>query len=155
MRVVAAQAEALEEVVASQECVIVTGEGELRGDAAASLLFADYAVMRPGASLHLDSAAAWAGVVWRLGDRAAHFRPDWSAEECLAAGLCDHLGEFAAGPRSEAALDAAAVLISRRGGDRAERAEFARLFASGIPREGLTAFLEKRRPQFTSRPGGC
>lgn len=149
MRVVAAQDGILEEVVASHECVVVTGEGELRGDAAASLLFADYAVMRRGASLHLDSAAAWAGAVWRLGDRASQLKREWAAEECLAAGLCDRLGEFDLGSRSETALDSAAALVARRGGDRAERAEFARLFASGTPREGLTAFLEKRTPQFT------
>jgi enoyl-CoA hydratase/carnithine racemase len=55
--------------------------------------------------------------------------------------------------RSAAALDAAAMLIRSRGGDALERAEFARLFATGEPAEGLAAFLAKRRPSFTLRNG--
>lgn len=155
MRILAAGARALEEVLAARECIVVEGEGELRGDAAASLLFADYAVMRSGASLHLDSPAAWAGAVWRLGHRGLLVRAHWPSEACLAAGLCDAIGEFDLASRSTAALDSAAALIARRGGDALERAEFARLFATGTPREGLSAFLEKRKPQFTVRPGGC
>jgi hypothetical protein len=50
--------------------------------------------------------------------------------------------------KSTIALDSAAMLIDRRGGDALERAEFARLFATGTPQEGLTAFLEKRQPRF-------
>ena len=50
--------------------------------------------------------------------------------------------------RSRVALEAAARLIASRGGDALERATFAWLFATGIPQEGLAAFLEKRRPRF-------
>jgi hypothetical protein len=48
------------------------------------------------------------------------------------------------GARSAIALDAAANLIRRRGGDLLERAEFARLFAAGEPQKGLAAWLESR-----------
>ncbi len=47
---------------------------------------------------------------------------------------------------------AAALLIRSQGGDRLERAEFARLFASGEPQKGLGAFLAKERPSYSS-PG--
>lgn len=50
--------------------------------------------------------------------------------------------------KSQVALEAAEQLISRHGGDALERATFAWLFATGIPKEGLSAFLEKRRPRF-------
>jgi enoyl-CoA hydratase/carnithine racemase len=52
------------------------------------------------------------------------------------------------GGRSTLALDAAAALIRGRGGDVTERFEFARLFATGEPQEGVGAFLEKRRPKW-------
>ena len=48
------------------------------------------------------------------------------------------------GTRSAIALDAAANLIRRNGGDILERAEFARLFAAGEPQKGLAAWLESR-----------
>jgi 1,4-dihydroxy-2-naphthoyl-CoA synthase len=50
--------------------------------------------------------------------------------------------------QSRVALEVAMELISRQGGDALERATFAWLFATGIPREGLDAFLEKRAPRF-------
>jgi hypothetical protein len=53
------------------------------------------------------------------------------------------------GGRSTIALDAAAALIRGWGGDVSERFEFARLFATGQPQEGLAAFLEKRLPKWT------
>ena len=57
-------------------------------------------------------------------------------------------GEPREAVRSEIALEAAMELISRQGGDALERAMFGWLFATGIPREGLSAFLEKRPPRF-------
>ncbi|MBV9492715.1 MAG: hypothetical protein JOZ54_00595 [Acidobacteria bacterium] len=45
-------------------------------------------------------------------------------------------------------MDSAATLIGARGGDALERAEFARLFATGEPQKGLQAFLEKRKPRW-------
>ncbi|MGZ7042115.1 MAG: hypothetical protein ACXVH7_10030, partial [Thermoanaerobaculia bacterium] len=50
--------------------------------------------------------------------------------------------------RSGLAIDSAAALIRRRGGDPLERAEFARMFAIGEPQVGLSAFLAKRKPEF-------
>ena len=50
--------------------------------------------------------------------------------------------------RSRVALQAAVRLIAGRGGDALERATCAWLFATGIPQEGLAAFLEKRQPRF-------
>ena len=51
--------------------------------------------------------------------------------------------------RSVLALDSAAMLIRSRGGDRLERAEFARLFAIGEPQKGLGAFLAKTKPTYS------
>lgn len=124
----------------------------MRGAAAADLLFSDWAVMKPGTELLIDTPEAMAGAVWRIGGRALallHGRPV-PAEEALALGLCDQVtdrGDRLAG-RSRIALDAAAALISRHGGDALERAVFAWLFASGSPQEGLDAFLARRRPKW-------
>jgi acetyl-CoA carboxylase alpha subunit len=142
----------VETVVMAGEMVVVTGEGELGGRAAAALLLADWGVLREGGTLLLDSAEGWAGAVWRLGRGAyaLHLaqRTRFTAEEAVAAGLCDSVTAFELGGRSAVALDSAASLIRRRGGDALERAEFARLFAAGIPRQGLTAFLRKEKPRF-------
>jgi enoyl-CoA hydratase/carnithine racemase len=54
------------------------------------------------------------------------------------------------GGRSALALDSAASLIRRRGGDPLERAEFARMFATGETRIGLAAFLAKKPPRWRS-----
>ena len=62
--------------------------------------------------------------------------------------LAADAGRTAGAPRSRVALDAAARLISCRGGDALDRATFAWLFATGIPQEGLAAFLEKRAARF-------
>lgn len=142
----------LEAVVESGQAVVVIGEGDVAGDAAAALLLSDYAVLRPGATLRIDTPQAWAGALWRLGPDAIRLcgaPAILPAVLAFSLGLCDRVGEFSLAGRSEAALDSAAVLLSRRGGDLLERAEFARLFAAGVPREGLTAFLEKRSPRFS------
>ncbi len=120
-----------------------------------SQLTDDYVIAAPGSTIALDSPAAWAGAVWRIGRRALLLHVEgkitFSAEEALQIGLIDEIAEDGsqfAGARSALALDSAATLITRRGGDALERAEFARLFALGEPQEGLRAFLEKRRPSF-------
>lgn len=147
--------EALERLVESREFVLASGAGELRGLAVAALLLADLALLEGGASVELDSPAAWAGVVWRLGDRALTLhlagRRRFDPAEALEAELVDEVGVGAAewvGRRSRLALDAAAMLVARRGGDVLERVEFARLFAAGEPQAGMRAFLEKRPPLF-------
>lgn len=155
MIIVAADAIEPEQVAESRECLVVFAGGETRGRVAASLLLSDYAVMAPGASLHIDCCEAWAGAVWRIGRDALiiHTRGKTSltSAEAADAQLIDAIDEDAASlfeSRSALALDAAAILISRRGGDALERAEFARLFAIGEPQRGLAAFLGKRRPRF-------
>jgi hypothetical protein len=115
-------------------------------------LFGDWVVMGEGEELVLDTPDALGGAVWRIGGRVLGLlgRPRVAAAEALALGLCDEIGDgahFLAG-RSAVALDAAAALIGRRGGDALERATFAWLFATGSPARGLGAFLEKRRPRF-------
>jgi len=149
---------ALEELLGRTELTVAMGEGEVGGLAAAALLFADFAVLRVDAVLHIDIAQAWAGAAWRLGHGALKLlaMPRWNAREARDAGLCDDvterepaewLGEWTR-HRSVVALDAAALLIRSRGGDRLERAEFARLFALGEPQKGLGAFLAKKKPEF-------
>lgn len=118
---------------------IVIGEGELRGDELADALYADYFVMRDDATLVLDTPRAWSAAVWRIGRRALLLL----GQERHA--LSDAVDVEWIGSRSAIALDSASSLISQRGGDALERAEFARLFATGEPQRGLTAFLEKRK----------
>lgn len=139
---------ALEELLERRELVVAFGEGELRGLAAAALLFADYAVLRRGAILTIDTPEGWAGAVWRVGRRALLAGPEELADE-----VTDEEAETWRGNwlrhRSVLALDSAAVLIRSRGGDRLERAEFARLFAIGEPQTGLGAFLAKKSPRYS------
>lgn len=139
----------LEDILRARELVVVIGEGELHGHHAAALLFAGYAVMRDGAALHLDDPRVWAGMVWRIGRKAMQLldRQRIEASEAIALGLADG-SEFDEKHRSALALDVTAELIRHRGGDLLERATFAWIFATGEPREGLAAFLEKRRPHF-------
>ncbi|HEX6158756.1 MAG TPA: hypothetical protein VF111_01235 [Thermoanaerobaculia bacterium] len=152
MRVVAASGlseREVEEILTARELVVVIGEGELHGLAAAALLFADVAVLREGAMLYLDDPRVWAGVVWRIGRKAMMLagRTGVGAGEARALGLAD-ASEFDATGRSTVALDVTATLLRARGGDTLERATFAWIFATAEPREGLAAFLEKRRPDF-------
>ena len=151
---------ALEEVLERSDLVVAAAEGRVSGLAAAAILFADYGVLRAGAEIHLEVPEAWAGAVWRLGRGAMRLRllesQRFDARAALLHGLCDEVIEDDAtawlkrwmSGRSELALDAAAALIRMRGGDRLERAEFARLFAAGEPQKGLGAFLGKRKPEF-------
>jgi acetyl-CoA carboxylase alpha subunit len=147
-------ARALEALLARTELVVAYGEGEVRGLAAAALLFADYAVLHENATLQIDVPEAWAAVAWRLGRRTIA----WAAGGQNRAEVVD---EITAKPaeawqeewtrhRSVIALDAAAMLIRSRGGDSLERAEFARLFAIGEPQKGLGAFLAKVRPSYST-----
>jgi hypothetical protein len=153
-------ARSLAEVVASGELLIAAGAGEIHDLALAALLVSDYAVLDPAAVLVIDSPEAWAGAAWRLGRGAMSLllesvRPGLvtlPAAEALERGLCDEITdrdprawlESWTENRSLAALETAAQLIRSRGGDRLERAEFARLFATGEPQRGLEAFLGRR-----------
>ena len=123
----------------------------VESDVTADALFADVLLVGDDAQLALDTST-WPGVVWRIGHEALalHFEGITSldARAMLERGVADgRIADWVEG-RSELALDAAAMLIRNRGGDPLERAEFARLFAAGLPQEGLRAFLEKRKPRF-------
>lgn len=144
---------ALEDLLERRELVVAFGTGEVRGLAAAALLFADYAVLHADATLHVDAPEAQAAAVWRLGRKTLR----WHLDGARAADIVDEITD--AEPRrwleewmrhrSVMALDSAATLIRGRGGDSLERAEFARLFAAGEPQKGLGAFLAKTRPTYS------
>jgi hypothetical protein len=156
----ALDARELAELVASRELVIAAGAGEMRDLALAALLVSDYAVLDSGAVLVIDSPEAWAGAAWRLGRGVMALLLEGngpqpvtlSAAEAVARGLCDEITdrdprawlESWTEGRSLAALESAAQLIRGRGGNRLERAEFARLFATGEPQKGLAAFLRQK-----------
>lgn len=144
---------ALDELLTRSELVVAFGEGELRGLAAAAMLFADYAVLRSGATLVIDAPEGWAGAAWRLGRGAWRWYLRGGTSEELVDEITDDDADTWLGNwtrhRSVLALDSAATLIRARGGDRLERAEFARLFAIGEPRQGLGAFLAKKSPRYS------
>ena len=155
-------ARAVEEIAARRDFAIAIGAGRLRGHALAAALQCDWLALDADASLDIDTPQAWGGAAWRIGHRALRLHlmsgNRLTAAEAFREGLADAVvpsGEDPVewiarwiGGRSTAALDSAAALISRRGGDTLERAEFARLFATGEPQEGLSAFLARRQPQF-------
>lgn len=143
---------ALEDLLGRSDAAIAFGAGEVRGLAAAALLFADYAVLHRDATLVVDDAEAWAGAAWRLGRGALRWHVRGARREEIVdeithvepeAWLAEWMRD-----RSVMALDSAAALIRARGGDSLERAEFARLFAIGEPQKGLSAFLGKRAPTY-------
>lgn len=153
-------ARALEELLERRDALVVAGDGEVEGFGAAALLLADYSAIETSGAVAVDSAAGWAGVVWRLGRGALRIHVDgvtrFGAAAARAEGLVDEVYSGGADAwmerwlqgRSVDALDAAAALIRVRGGDQLERVAFARLFASGEPQKGLEAFLGKRSPRF-------
>src|SRR6476620_9127189 len=123
---------------------IVLTSRDVSGAEAASLLLSDYAAATADVSITIDSAEAWAGVVWRIGRGAlklfAGGGTAFTATEALQIGLIDDIATDAdewhrrfLENRSALALDSAAMLLRNRGGDALERAEFARLFAAGEP----------------------
>jgi hypothetical protein len=144
---------ALEALLERRELVVAFGAGEVRGLAAAALLFADYAVLHETATLDVDVPEARAAAVWRLGRKTLK----WHLDGAQAKDVVDEITskephawlEEWMRHRSVMALDSAAVLIRMRGGDSLERAEFARLFAAGEPQKGLRAFLAKARPTYS------
>ena len=149
----ALDADALGELLGRTDLTVAYAGGEVRGLTAAALLFADYAVLQRGATLVVDTPEAWAGVAWRLGRKALA----WHVRGALAEEVVDEMTESEPRTwiaewmrhRSVMAIDAAALLIRSRGGDRLERAEFARLFALGEPQRGLGAFLAKETPAYS------
>jgi enoyl-CoA hydratase/carnithine racemase len=153
----------VQKLASRTEMTIGFAAGTLRGCSAAAALHCDWLTMVDDASLTIDSPQAWSGALGRIGARAYRLylsgRTTLTATDAMREGLADALVPSGADPvewlagwiggRSVRALDAAAALIRGRGGDAAERFAFARIFATGEPQEGLTAFLEKRRPNWT------
>lgn len=145
-------ARALEQLLGRTDCTVAFADGKVRGVVAAALLFADYAVLHSEAVLVVDTPEAWAGAAWRLGRGALRWHLRGAPREEIVDEVTDAdpsvwMGRWMKG-RSPLALDSAAALIRMRGGDRLERAEFARLFAAGEPQKGMAAFLGKRQSQF-------
>jgi len=159
-----ALADSFDRVLERSECVVAFGSGVVSGRAAATLLHSDWAVLTEDATVVLDTAEGWSGAVWRIGRRAVGLLLAGSrtgAADARESGLADAIVPSGTNPlewlrswmggRSELALDSAASLIRRRGGDSLERAEFARMFATGEPQHGLAAFLEKKKPDWNDR----
>ena len=153
----------LDRVIDRSGCALAFGSGVVAGRRAATLLHSDWAVLDEDATLALDTAEAWSGALWRIGRAAVGLLVtggSTGASNALETGLIDAIVPSGTNPlewveawmrgRSGIALDSAAVLIRRRGGDPLERAEFARMFAIGEPQAGLAAFLGKRKAEWQS-----
>ncbi len=138
--------------------IVAAGRGTISGSSSAALLMADFAVITDDSTLIIDCPVGWAAVVSRIGRRAVKLQlggqsaiDSASALELLLVDAVvpadrdplEWITGWVSG-RSEQALDSVAGLIRARGGDRLERAEFARLFALGVPQKGLEAFLTRR-----------
>jgi hypothetical protein len=149
--VIVARAEELDvdRVMARRQAIIAVAAERIT----AAALWCDFWVASEIAIVDVDAGA----LLWRIGSRAYRlhllqggvWRAGDVADALVPPGA--HPLEWTAGwlsGRSEAAFDSAAALVRRRGGDPLERAEFARLFATGEPQEGLAAFLAKRKPQW-------
>ena len=124
----------VEEVLARREMIVAVAEGEIT----AAALLADWLVAGAEATLDWTSPETLGALVWRIGPAALRLYALGGIDGVADADFVEWEG------RSGLALDAAAALIRARGGDALERAEFARLFATGEPQKGLTAWLESR-----------
>lgn len=148
--------------------ILAVGEGTLGGHGLAAGLLADVFAVGDDAALRLDSEVGVgdvaAGLIWRIGPGSFRLlveRPVLRGDRAVEAGLADEVVPPGADPlewalawfggRSLLALQSGARLVRMRGGDAAERAEFARLFAAGEPQEGLGRFLDKAPLDFSER----
>lgn len=148
MKILHAEELTIDEVASRREMIVAVATKEIT----AAALYCDWLFATQDARLAVD-ASTIGGIVWRLGARAwkLYLTPNGITAADVADDLIDSVDEahrWTEG-RSGDALDVAAALIRRRGGDVLERAEFARLFAAGVPQVGLDAFLKKRRPEWT------
>lgn len=149
-------------IISRREMTVAFATGQIRANSLAAALHCDWFAIEEGSAIVIDSPRAWSGAIGRIGARAYRLhllgRSTLNAEEAVREGLADALVPVGGDPvewftewtggRSTLALDTAAALIRGRGGDVTERFEFARLFATGEPQEGVGAFLEKRRPKW-------
>jgi hypothetical protein len=123
----------VDEVLSRRGMIVAVADGEIT----AAALLADWLIA--GRDAHLTWSAETIGaLVWRIGRQALRLYALGGTDGVADMDFVEWKG------RSGLALDAAAALIRRRGGDALERAEFARLFATGEPQKGLTAWLESR-----------
>ena len=125
---------AVDEVLSRREMIVAVAEREIT----AAALLADYLIADDGAALDWSSPETLGALVWRIGRQALRLYALGGTDGVADTDFVEWKG------RSGLALDAAAALIRRRGGDALERAEFARLFATGEPQKGLAAWLESR-----------
>ena len=147
MKILHAEELRIDEVVQRHEMIVAVATDEITPAA----LYCDWLFATEEAQLSSEPSAI-GGIVWRLGARAWRL---WLTSGITAADVADGIipsvdvaHRWTEG-RSTRALDVAAALIRRRGGDVLERVEFARLFAAGVPQIGLEAFLRKRAPAWT------
>ena len=124
----------VDEVLARREMIVAVAEKEIT----AAALLADYLVAAEDAVLDWTSPSTLGALVWRIGPAALRLYAHGGTSGVADTDFVEWSG------RSGPAIDAAAALIRRRGGDALERAEFARLFATGETQKGLAAWLESR-----------
>ncbi len=160
----AASDDLLERIVDRRSMLIACLDSDAPASAIAVALLSDFFGIREDGEIRIDLSSPYgmAGLVWRIGRSAipllAMNEGPLGADDLIRCGVADALVPRSADPlewvcswlnrRSLTALQSAARLIRSGGGEDAERAEFARLFAAGVPREGLSAFLERRPPDF-------
>lgn len=147
--------------------LISTASGDVRPPGVALGLFADVSLLGSASVLDLGRNTEWWGVIAAgihlrigAGSEALLFsnKTNLDAGSAIGAGLCESVVAGAhdslqwcqqwIGGRSLLALQSAASLLRRKGGDVTERAEFARLFASGEPQLGLNRFLNREAVDF-------
>ncbi len=142
---------AVEEVLSRREMVVAVADGEIT----AAALLSDWLVAGADARLDFTSARTIGALVARIGPAALRLYALGGGVAEVADALVPPGTDSVQwarewiGARSEPALDSAAALIRRRGGDTLERAEFARLFATGEPQEGLRRWLASRSTKRT------
>lgn len=155
----------VERFVSRRSAVVAFGSGRLTGRPLAVALFSDWFAIAANATLDVSrpDGELMAAMVERIGRRALPLLlalgGDITAAEAITRGLADVLVAESADPlewfrnwiagRDLQAFAAAASLLRVRGGDALERAEFSRLFATGIPQRGLKRFLSKESPDFS------
>jgi len=165
----AAADEMLVDVAASHRAFLFgVARGSIGGRSLAAGMLSDFFVVTDDAVLRLSGTSSVgdvaAALVRRIGRRALRLLVEGGnpgGREAVEAGCADALVpsgvdplEWAVGwfgSRSLLALQSGARLIRLRGGDVAERAEFARLFSIGEPQEGLGKFLDKVPLDFSDK----
>ncbi len=163
-----ASAALLERVQHRSALVIAACRANVPPDSFAFGMFADVFLVEEGSQLDLGRGTEWwglisAAVLRRIGERSSGLLltgpRKLSADETWNGGLCEAVvacgsdslqwaQQWLSG-RSVPALQSAAALLRRRGGDAIERAEFGRLFATGEPQLGLKRFLNRDATDFS------